>query len=62
VALALCRGFRPRRPLLRWLLRWRHCRADTTAAALIAAGLPPGPQLGAHLRQLRLERIDREAI
>jgi poly(A) polymerase len=61
VALALCWGFRPRRPLLHWLLRWRHSRADTTAAALIASGLPPGPQLGERLRQLRLERIDREA-
>jgi poly(A) polymerase len=60
VALALCWGFRPRRPLLRWLLRWRHSRADSTAAALIAAGLPPGPELGERLRQLRLERIDRE--
>jgi poly(A) polymerase len=61
VALALCSGFGPRRPLLRWLLRWRHCRAETTAAVLIAAGLPPGPRLGERLRQLRLERIDREA-
>ena len=61
VALALAAGCRPRRPLLRWLLRWRHLRAEQGARQLIAAGLAAGPLLGQRLRQLRAERIDREA-
>ena len=61
VALALCWGFRPRRPLLRWWYRWRHIRPGVRAADLIAAGLEPGPLLGERLAQLRYERIDREA-
>jgi poly(A) polymerase len=58
VALALAAGIGPRRPLLRWWLRWRHVRATTTAAELIAAGMRPGPQLGERLRRLRAERLD----
>ena len=61
VALALAAGCRPRRPLLRWLLRWRHLQAEQGARQLIAAGLAAGPLLGQRLRQLRAERIDREA-
>jgi len=61
VALALCWGFRPRRPLLRWWCRWRHIRPGVSAADLIASGLAPGPLLGQRLAQLRSERIDREA-
>jgi len=49
-----------RRGLLRWLLRWRTLRAEASAAELIAAGERPGPELGARLRRLRAERLDRE--
>lgn len=61
VALAICAGCRPRRPLLRWWSRWRHIGPGVRAADLIAAGLAPGPLLGERLVQLRLARIDREA-
>jgi len=60
VALALACGLEPRRPLLRWLLRWRHLRAESTAADLIEAGAVPGPALGQQLRQLRSQRLERE--
>jgi acyl-CoA synthetase (AMP-forming)/AMP-acid ligase II len=36
VTLALAAGGVPRRPLLRWLLRWRQLKAPFTAAELIA--------------------------
>jgi poly(A) polymerase len=58
VALALCAGLSPRRPLLRWWLRWRHQTSPLTAAALISMGVKPGPDLGRSLRRLRLEAID----
>ncbi|MEN9862128.1 MAG: hypothetical protein RLZZ515_2610, partial [Cyanobacteriota bacterium] len=29
-------GDQPRRPLLRWLLRWRHLRAPVEAGQLLA--------------------------
>ena len=61
VALALAAGLGPRRPLLRWWLRWRHLRSASSAADLIAReGLRPGPALGARLRQLRGELLNRE--
>ena len=61
VALALAAGIGPRRPLLRWWLRWRHLRCAITAADLIAReGLRPGPALGSRLRQLRGELLDGE--
>lgn len=61
VALALAAGIGPRRPLLRWWLRWRHLGCATTAAELISReGLRPGPGLGARLRQLRDELLNRE--
>ncbi|MEB3349494.1 MAG: CCA tRNA nucleotidyltransferase [Cyanobacteriota bacterium] len=60
VALLLASGVGPRRPLLRWWLRWRHMGPDCTAAALIAAGVPRGPALGAELRRRRLVRLERE--
>jgi hypothetical protein len=51
----------PRRPLLRWWLRWRHLKAPCSAAELMAAeGLRPGPALGERLRQLRAERLAQE--
>ncbi|MEB3316902.1 MAG: CCA tRNA nucleotidyltransferase [Cyanobacteriota bacterium] len=60
VALALACGIGPRRPLLRWLLRWRHLGPELSSQELIAAGLRPGPELGARLRRSRRERLERE--
>jgi poly(A) polymerase len=60
VALALALGEGPRRPLLRWLLRWRQLRASRTAEQLLAAGWRPGPALGAELRRLRSLRLAAE--
>ena len=58
VALALASGLGPRRPLLRWWLRWRHLRGERSAADLMEReGLRPGPELGERLRQLRAERL-----
>ncbi|MDP4681934.1 MAG: CCA tRNA nucleotidyltransferase, partial [Cyanobium sp. MAG_255] len=62
VALALACGSGPRRPLLRWLLRWRQVKAELTAADLLAAGMRQGPELGQRLRQLRAERLRLERI
>jgi poly(A) polymerase len=62
VALALACGIGPRRPLLRWLLRWRHLGPEVTAADLIASGLRPGPALGEGLRRSRRERLERERL
>ena len=51
----------PRRPLLRWWLRWRHLKAPCSASELMAAeGLRPGPALGERLRQLRAGRLAQE--
>ncbi len=61
IALALACAVGPRRPLLRWWLRWRHLRGERSAAELMAAeGIPPGPAVGARLRQLRRERLAQE--
>ncbi|MFM1900876.1 MAG: hypothetical protein RLZZ216_1452 [Cyanobacteriota bacterium] len=60
VALALASGLGPRRPLLRWLLRWRHLGPECGSQDLIAAGVAPGPELGARLRRSRQERLERE--
>lgn len=60
VALALAVGLGPRRPLLRWWLRWRHLPAPVTATELMAEGLAPGPALGQALRVRRAQRLDRE--
>ncbi len=60
VALALACGLGPRRPLLRWLLRWRQLGPECSARDLMAAGLRPGPELGARLRRSRRERLERE--
>lgn len=54
---ALLCGDRPRRPLLRWWLRWRHVDAGVSASELLAAGVPRGPAIGMRLRQLRAERL-----
>lgn len=62
VALALAAGLEPRRPLLRWWLRWRHLSSPRSAAELIAEGFSPGPALGQRLRALRQERLERERL
>ena len=60
VALALAAGVGPRRPLLRWWLRWRHLGAGITARELMAEGMPAGPALGDRLRWLRAQRLGAE--
>lgn len=60
ITLALVGGAGPRRPLLRWLLRWRQLKAPVTAAGLISSGWRPGPELGAELRRLRSQRLAQE--
>lgn len=60
VALALAAAVGPRRPLLRWWLRWRHLKAPITAAELLAEGLRPGPELGERLRRDRSARLSGE--
>lgn len=64
VALCVASGCGPRRPLLRWWLRWRHERAPVSASELMQAeGLVPGPALGARLRALRSQWLDdQEAV
>lgn len=59
-ALALAAAIGPRRPLLRWWLRWRHIRPALTAQALIDQGVAPGPELGRRLRRSRAERLEHE--
>lgn len=58
VALAVAADWANRRPLLRWLLQWRHVKAPITAAELIASGVRPGPELGQRLRQERAALLD----
>ena len=60
VVLAICHRPAEWRILLRWWGRWRHVRSPLTAAELIQAGWSPGPELGAELSRLRLQRIDQE--
>lgn len=60
VALAIACDTGPRRPLLRWLLRWRSLKPPCSAADLIAQGWRPGPELGAELRRLRSLRLAEE--
>ncbi|MEB3201728.1 MAG: CCA tRNA nucleotidyltransferase [Synechococcus sp.] len=62
VALALVCGSGPRRPLLRWLLRWRFLKAQRSATELLAAGVCRGPELGRQLRALRAERLRQERV
>lgn len=62
VALAVAAGDQPRRPLLRWLLRWRHLRAPVEARQLLADGWVAGPALGAELRRRRCERLAQERL
>jgi poly(A) polymerase len=62
VAMALAAGDGPRRPLLRWLLRWRLLRSPLSAQELMDRGLRPGPALGAELNRLRAERLAQERL
>ena len=62
VALAVAVGDGPRRPLLRWLLRWRQLRSPVRAQQLIEQGIPPGPALGAELDRLRALRLAAEPL
>ena len=62
VALALVCGVGPRRPLLRWWLRWRHLGPERSAEELMAAGVPKGPELGVQLRLSRQHRLEREKL
>lgn len=62
VALAVAAGDGPRRPLLRWLLRWRQLRAPVEARQLLEAGWSAGPALGAELRRQRMERLAQERL
>lgn len=57
VSLALACADRPRRPLLRWWLVWRHVQPEHSARELLAQGVPAGPALGARLRELRAQRL-----
>lgn len=58
VALALACGLQPRRPLLRWRLRWRRLQPRQSAQQLLAAGVPSGSELGRQLRALRIEAVE----
>lgn len=49
-----------RRPLLRWLLRWRQIKAPVTAKILLEQGYRPGPALGAALKKARADRLAQE--
>ncbi len=62
VALAIACATGPRRPLLRWLLRWRFVQSDCSAADLLAAGMRQGPELGQRLRALRAGRLRLERL
>ncbi len=58
VALAVAADAAHRRPLLRWLLHWRHVKTPITAAQLMASGVRPGPELGQRLQRARAELLD----
>ena len=59
VALVIACGRTNWKPLLRWLLRWRHVRSPISAAQLMCREqLAPGPELGQRLRQLRFGVLD----
>ncbi|MBD2550362.1 CCA tRNA nucleotidyltransferase [Microcystis elabens FACHB-917] len=62
VALALAVGVEPRRPLLRWWLRWRRIGPAISARELIEAGAPAGPALGERLRRSRAGRLELERL
>jgi poly(A) polymerase len=50
-----------RRPLLRWLLRWRLIQSPLSAKELMNQGLSAGPALGSRLKELRGQAINQHA-
>jgi len=60
VALAIIRGDQPRKPLLAWLMRWRHIKSPVTPRDLLQRGWTPGPKLGEELTRLRDLELDKE--
>nr|YP_002049126.1 tRNA nucleotidyltransferase/poly(A) polymerase [Paulinella chromatophora]ACB42916.1 tRNA nucleotidyltransferase/poly(A) polymerase [Paulinella chromatophora] len=58
IVLGLISGIQPRKPLLRWYLRWRHINSPITAGELIQKGVTIGPDLGNYLRLLRWNWVD----
>jgi len=58
VALLIATGFKPRKPLLNWLFKWRFVRSPVTANELILKGWSQGPDLGRELRRRRFQQID----
>ena len=61
VALAVIRGQQPRRPLLRWLLRWRSLQGPHSAQELLEQGWMPGPALGRELARQRACALDQDS-
>ena len=61
VGLAVIRGQQPRRPLLRWLLRWRSMRGPHSAQQLLEQGWMPGPALGRELARQRAFTLDQDS-
>ncbi|MBI4235981.1 MAG: CCA tRNA nucleotidyltransferase, partial [Chloroflexi bacterium] len=52
-------GPEPQATLLRrYLEEWRHARPALTGDALLALGVPPGPDVGEYLTRLRNARLD----
>lgn len=43
-----------------WLRRWRHVRLAITGDDLLAAGIPPGPEIGRRLASVLARRLDGE--
>jgi poly(A) polymerase len=60
-ALAIIRGQQPRRPLLRWLLRWRSMQGPHSAQQLLEQGWMPGPALGRELARQRAFTLDQDS-
>ncbi len=58
VVLALLTGVKPRRPLLRWWLAWRHVRSPQDGLALMREGWAPGEAMGSEMRRRRSELLD----
>ena len=47
-----------RRPLLRWLWRWRLIQSPVNAKELLAQGWSRGPELGQELRRRRAAALN----
>jgi tRNA nucleotidyltransferase (CCA-adding enzyme) len=58
-ALALALALQaPSEPILRWATDLRHVRLEITGDDLVAAGVPPGPALGAALDETLRRKLD----